>query len=306
MALLAAIVGFLVLCGCRRPCAGEALRCRSPGRLVAGQLAISALDLCLAVPRSSCCCPRISDFLLRISARLLRGDRRQRLESRSGRPRRLRSGDRLHAGRQDRHERPRGSAGRLPPRLLRPAAPDCRALLGWNEIRQQIPATRAALQRVLNLTGAIVPTAASLFVIVAGIVLLASGATPMEPTRAGVIASIFPLPVVEASHLIGSLVASALVVLAPALQRRLNAAYWLALGCLLPGIVVSLAKGLDYEEAILLAVIALLLLPYRRVLSANIAARPTLHPGVGRRHRLHFGRHVLVDAVRLQARRIRP
>ena len=117
---------------------------------------------------------------------------------------------------------------------------------------------------LLDLTGAIVPTAASLLVVLSGIVLLASAATPIDPTRLQVIASIFPLAVVEASHLVGSLVASVLILLAPALQRRLITAYWLALGCLFLGVIVSLTKGWEYEQASVLTVIALMLVPYRR------------------------------------------
>ncbi|MBK8175243.1 MAG: bifunctional lysylphosphatidylglycerol flippase/synthetase MprF [Rhodospirillales bacterium] len=136
-------------------------------------------------------------------------------------------------------------------------------LLGLNELRRHIPATRAAFQRVIYLTGVAVPSAASVFVVVAGGVLLASGATPMDPDRATVIATIVPLPVVEAAHFLSGLVASALIMLGPALQRRLNAAFWLVHGLLLTGITLSLAKGLDYEEATILAGIGLLLLPYR-------------------------------------------
>ena len=170
-----------------------------------------------------------------------------------------------------------------------------------------MPSTRAAVERVLDLTDAIIPTAASLLIVLSGVVLLASAATPMQPARAAVIASIFPLPIIEASHLLGSLVASALNLLAPALQRRLNAAYWLALVCLLLGVIVSLAKGLDYEEAIVLTIMAVLLLPYRqRILSKNIAARPALHAGLDGRHRLHSRGGGMADAVCLQARRVRP
>jgi phosphatidylglycerol lysyltransferase len=265
MALLAAIVGFLALCGRRRSLRWGSVSLPLPrASLVAGQLAISALDLCLACAALFMLLPKdlgfsffgfLPVYCVAIVASVLSHVpgglgvfEAVIVFTLGGKTDMSALVGALVAYRLVYHVLPLLIAG---------------ALLGLNEIRQQIPATRAALQRVLNPTGAIVPMAASLFVIVAGIVLLASGATPMEPTRAGVIASIFPLPVVEASHLIGSLVASALVVLAPALQRRLNAAYWLALGCLLTGIVVSLAKGLEYEEAILLAVIALLFLPYR-------------------------------------------
>lgn len=137
------------------------------------------------------------------------------------------------------------------------------ALLGLNEIRRQIPATIAAFDRLVEVTGEVVPTLAGILVVLAGIVLLASGATPMSPARAAVIGSIVPLAVIEASHFLGGMVGSALICLAPALQRRLNAAYWLVHVLLAAGIVCSLAKGLDYEEAIVLSLIAFLMVPYR-------------------------------------------
>jgi phosphatidylglycerol lysyltransferase len=138
------------------------------------------------------------------------------------------------------------------------------ALLGLNELRRQIPATLAAFDRLVEVTGEIVPTAASVLVVLAGIVLLASGATPMNAERAALIGSIVPLPVIEASHFLGGMVASILISLGPALQRRLNAAYWLAHAFLAAGIACSLAKGFDYEEAIILAFIAFLMVPYRK------------------------------------------
>jgi lysylphosphatidylglycerol synthetase-like protein (DUF2156 family) len=52
--------------------------------------------------------------------------------------------------------------------------------------------------------------------------------------------------------------------LARALQQRLDAAYYLALAGLVAGAVVSLAKGLDYEEATLLTLMFLALLPGHR------------------------------------------
>ena len=51
--------------------------------------------------------------------------------------------------------------------------------------------------------------------------------------------------------------------LARALQRRVNAAYGLTLILLAVGAALSLAKGLDYEEAIILGILWLALLPCR-------------------------------------------
>jgi phosphatidylglycerol lysyltransferase len=263
--LLAAIVGFLALCSRRRSLRWRGISLPLPRpSLVAGQLAISALDLCLACAALFVLLPKDLGFsffgFLPVYCVAVVASVASHVPGGLGVFEAV-----LVFALGDKTDKSALVGALVAYRLVYYVLPllVAGALLGFNEIRQQMPATRTALRRVLDLTGAIVPTAASLFVVLAGIVLLASGATPMEPTRAAVIASIFPLPVVEASHLIGSLVASALIVLAPALQRRLNAAYWVALGCLFTGIVVSLSKGLDYEEAILLAVIALLLLPYR-------------------------------------------
>src|SRR6202035_1994141 len=73
-----------------------------------------------------------------------------------------------------------------------------------------------------------------------------------------------PLPVIELSHFLGSVAGVGLLFLATGLQRRLDAAYQLAVILLATGIVVSLLKGLDYEEAILLSLMLASLIPCRR------------------------------------------
>lgn len=55
-----------------------------------------------------------------------------------------------------------------------------------------------------------------------------------------------------------------LLLLARGLQHRLDAAYILTVGFLSTGVVVSLLKGLDYERAIVLAIVLAALLPCRR------------------------------------------
>jgi uncharacterized membrane protein YbhN (UPF0104 family) len=54
-----------------------------------------------------------------------------------------------------------------------------------------------------------------------------------------------------------------LLLLARGLQRRLNGAYWITLTMLVLGVVVSLLKGLDYEEALFLLILLAALLPSR-------------------------------------------
>jgi phosphatidylglycerol lysyltransferase len=106
-------------------------------------------------------------------------------------------------------------------------------------------------------------TSAAVFV--AGTLLLFSGALPAVPTRLTWLIEAMPLPLLEVSHFVGSLTGMGLMLLARGLQRRLDAAYVLTLGLIGFGAVTSLLKGLDYEEALILTLIGLALLPGRRL-----------------------------------------
>ena len=70
-----------------------------------------------------------------------------------------------------------------------------------------------------------------------------------------------PLPVLELSHFVGSLVGFGLLVVSWGLARRLDAAYFFAIVFLGLGIAASLLKGGDYEEAIILATLLVIFLP---------------------------------------------
>ena len=68
-----------------------------------------------------------------------------------------------------------------------------------------------------------------------------------------------PLGVIEASHFAGSIVGAALLLLSQGLAHRLDAAYFLTVIAIAVGIVASLLKGADYEEAALLGLMLLVL-----------------------------------------------
>jgi phosphatidylglycerol lysyltransferase len=107
------------------------------------------------------------------------------------------------------------------------------------------------------------PLALSTLTFLGGVVLLVSGATPELPARLLWLHRILPLALIETAHFLGSLAGAGLIVLAWGLRRRLDAAYSLVVLLLGLGAVASLAKGFDYEEAIVLAVIFGLVLPAR-------------------------------------------
>lgn len=101
--------------------------------------------------------------------------------------------------------------------------------------------------------------------LVSGAVLLFSGATHALPDRMAILRSVLPLSVLEVSHFLASVIGMLLLILARGLQRRLDAAYWLTLLLLVAGAVFSLLKGIDFEEATFLGLLALALLPARKL-----------------------------------------
>ena len=112
-------------------------------------------------------------------------------------------------------------------------------------------------------TSSLLPQALSATTFIAGIVLLVSGATPSVHWRISALDRLLPLGVIELSHFSGSVAGAGLLVLAWAMARRLDAAYGLTVSLLLVGIVASLLKGLDYEEALVLSVVLAVVLPSR-------------------------------------------
>jgi phosphatidylglycerol lysyltransferase len=110
----------------------------------------------------------------------------------------------------------------------------------------------------------VAPRVVALLVFVAGTLLLFSGAVPAASGRLDALNRILALPFIEISHFAASLVGGALLLLARALQRRLDAGWQLALLLLALGAVLSVSKGEDFEEAGLLSLACLALLPLRK------------------------------------------
>ncbi len=99
----------------------------------------------------------------------------------------------------------------------------------------------------------VVPRVMAVLVFGAGTLLLLSGATPGVTSHLAALDRFLPLPALELSHLAGSAVGVLLLILARGLQRRLDGAWHVTLWLLIAGIAASLLKGLDYQEALLLA-----------------------------------------------------
>lgn len=131
------------------------------------------------------------------------------------------------------------------------------------ELRQRRAMARQVMQ-TLNVASPFVPYIFSFAMLACGAMLLFSGATPAAANRIKLLSEIFPLPIIELSHFLASVAGMGLILLARALYRRLDAAFWFTAALMAGGIVLSLLKGLDFEEALVLAVLLAALLPCHR------------------------------------------
>jgi phosphatidylglycerol lysyltransferase len=137
------------------------------------------------------------------------------------------------------------------------------SLLAGHEIhrhRERLQSATAAAGRWMP---RIAPHVFAAMVFLAGVILLVSSATPSVHGRLAVLQRFLPLPLLEVSHLLSSVVGLLLLLLARGLQRRLDGAYVLTVALLAAGAILSLLKGGDWEEAVVLGLMLAFLLPSR-------------------------------------------
>ena len=118
---------------------------------------------------------------------------------------------------------------------------------------------------------AIAPTLAAILAASAGVMLLASGATPSEPTRFALLLAFAPSLLIEISHFVSSILGLVLLLLAFGLRSRLDGAWWAAVISLGAAAVLAIFKGLNWEETALLSVCLLLILPFHEAFHRKAA-----------------------------------
>ncbi|WP_370320406.1 bifunctional lysylphosphatidylglycerol flippase/synthetase MprF [Oricola sp.] len=137
-----------------------------------------------------------------------------------------------------------------------------------------------AIRIAYKIVRPVVPMIAGGIALLSGVVLLVSGNLPTVGERLSILEKSLPLGVVELSHLAGSVAGVMLLIVARGLYRRLYRAWLVTMGLLGAGFVASLAKGIDIEEATLLALGALFLWLFRHSFYRVRGAAP-LHLGLG-------------------------
>jgi phosphatidylglycerol lysyltransferase len=117
-----------------------------------------------------------------------------------------------------------------------------------------------------DLRSALLPSAPSglaLLTAAAGVMLLASGATPSDPGRFMWLVEHAPILLVEISHFLSSILGITLILLAFGLSRRLDAAWAATIACLPTAAILALCKGFDWEEAATLMALLVIAAPCR-------------------------------------------
>jgi phosphatidylglycerol lysyltransferase len=137
------------------------------------------------------------------------------------------------------------------------------ALLAAGEVALARDEGRAAPRRLAEAVHSAAPLVFGLLAFFAGTLLLASGATPALRDRLFFLKENVPLFVIELSHFSASIVGLVVLVVAWGLVRRIDRAFYAALALLGAGIVLSLLKGVDYEQALVLTLIVVFLIPCR-------------------------------------------
>lgn len=134
-------------------------------------------------------------------------------------------------------------------------------LLAGMEITRKKEAIERITTGMGRATSELIPHVFALGSFAGGSLLLFSGATPTAEGRLMNLKMFMPLPVLELSHFMGSIIGMGLLVLASGLRKRLDAAYFISVFLLTGGIIFSILKGFDYEEALWLLFLLLALLP---------------------------------------------
>jgi phosphatidylglycerol lysyltransferase len=123
------------------------------------------------------------------------------------------------------------------------------SLLVVDELRRGIaaPLTRAAVS--------LVPVFLAAFTLVVGVLLLVSGATPASDEATELLATLVPLPLVEASHFLGSVAGVGLLFVARGMLLRLDASWWAGMVLSVSSLILTFPKGLAVSEAAVLAML---------------------------------------------------
>jgi phosphatidylglycerol lysyltransferase len=134
----------------------------------------------------------------------------------------------------------------------------------FNEFEERKAILKKAGKVTYSSVSELTPQVLSIFIFLGGISLLFSGALPSNPKYLNEIIYIIPLPLIEASRFLGSVMGVCLLILANGIWKRIDGAYVLSLAVLFMGGIFALLKDFQYNEAVMLFSLFVFLLPCRK------------------------------------------
>lgn len=140
------------------------------------------------------------------------------------------------------------------------------------------PAQRL-VRRLFGLAYELTPQLFAVVAFLAGGVMLASAMTPEFDARLRQLTGVVSPILIDLSHFVASIAGFLLMLLSAGLWRRRRGAYWAALLTLIVGAGLTVLKGLDWEEAFDLLVVAALLAPCRDAFNRRSRLSEPLRPG---------------------------
>jgi phosphatidylglycerol lysyltransferase len=137
-------------------------------------------------------------------------------------------------------------------------------------------ARRGAVTAITQAAASLSPLLLAAYTFIIGLMLLISGVTPATDEATELLALRVPLPLVEASHFVGSVAGLGLLFVARGMLLRLDAAWWAGLLIGIVSMIACLPKGIAISEALLIGFLVLSLLLSRRQFTrrASLLAQP--------------------------------
>lgn len=138
--------------------------------------------------------------------------------------------------------------------------------------------TSGLIRRLLGLAYELTPLVFAVLAFGAGALMLVSAVTPEFDDRLRKLTGVVSPILVDLSHFVGSIAGFLLLMLSAGLWRRRRGAYWAALAVLGIGAVFSVLKGLDWQQATDLLIVAALLAPCRTAFNRRSRLSEPLRP----------------------------
>ncbi|MEN5363357.1 GNAT family N-acetyltransferase [Brevundimonas intermedia] len=134
------------------------------------------------------------------------------------------------------------------------------------------------IRRLLGLAYELTPQIFAIVAFVAGALMLVTAVTPEFDDRLRRLTGVVSPILIDLSHFVASIAGFLLLLLSAGLWRRRRGAYWAALLVLAMGAVFSILKGLDWQQATNLVMVAALLAPCRSAFNRRSRLSEPLRP----------------------------